>query len=110
MKKGELSRDRIIEIVRAWERGDHATAQDACRAVGVSRQAFYNWRVKYGSKPDDSARIASLERETAQLRRIIARQAAIVETLLRHPALRSSFEANPLDAVPASLRRNGSAN
>ena len=46
------------------------------RKLGVSEQTYYRWRREYGGmKVDQAKRLKELERENAQLKKIVADQA-----------------------------------
>ena len=46
------------------------------RTLGVSEQTYYRWRREYGGmKIDQAKRLKELERENAQLKKIVADQA-----------------------------------
>jgi putative transposase len=46
------------------------------RRLGVSEQTYYRWRREYGGmKVDQARRLKELERENAQLKKIVADQA-----------------------------------
>jgi putative transposase len=46
---------------------------EICRALGVTDQTYYRWRKEYGGMGTEQAkRLKSLERENAQLRKVLA--------------------------------------
>lgn len=49
------------------------TIPQTCKRLGISRQTFYRWRIKYGAlKEGEAQRFKALERENARLKRIVA--------------------------------------
>ena len=50
-----------------------ATTAEACRRIGVTEQTYYRWRKEYGGlKVDQVRRMKDLERENAQLKKLVA--------------------------------------
>ena len=44
-----------------------------CRALGISEQSYYRWRREYGGlKVTQAARLKSLEKENARLRKAVS--------------------------------------
>jgi len=81
MKKSQLSRREIESIIREYEDGRTPSVVALCEKYGVSRQAFYNWRIKYSTAKDANERIKRLEAETRQLRRVLQQQSLLMRTL-----------------------------
>jgi len=49
------------------------TAVEACRQIGIAEQTLYRWRKEYGGlKVDPVRRMKDLERENAQLKKLVA--------------------------------------
>lgn len=49
------------------------TVSEVCRAFGISDQTYYRWRKEYGGMGTEQAkRLKELERENAQLRKVVA--------------------------------------
>ncbi len=60
---------REAEVVLA----QGATTAEACRRIAVSEQTYYRWRKEYGGlKVDQVRRMKDLERENAQLKKLVA--------------------------------------
>jgi putative transposase len=58
------------------------TASDAARKLGVSENTLYRWRSLHGSmKVPDVRRLKGLERENAQLKKLVADQALDIAML-----------------------------
>jgi transposase-like protein len=77
--------EQIIRKLREADRllGEGRTIPEVSKALEVSEQTFHRWRAQYGGmKADDVRRLKELERENAQLKRIVADQ------LLENRALR----------------------
>ncbi len=60
---------------------------EVCRELGISEQSYYRWRKEYGGMQVSQAKkLKDLERENAQLKKLVADQAldkAILEEALR---------------------------
>jgi len=53
--------------------GRGGTAIEACRQIGIAEQTPYRWRKEYGGlKVDQVRRMNDLERENAQLKKLVA--------------------------------------
>ena len=58
------------------------TVGEACRKLGVSEHTYYRWRKEYGGmKVNQARRLRELERENAQLKKLVAEQALDLEIL-----------------------------
>ena len=52
------------------------TVGESCRKLGVSEHTYYRWRKEYGGmRVDQARRLKELERENAQLKKLVAEQA-----------------------------------
>ena len=52
------------------------TVAMACREAGITEQTYYRWRKEYGGlQMDQAKRLKELERENAQLKKLVADQA-----------------------------------
>ncbi len=83
--------EQIIRKLREAERllGEGRQVPEVAKALEVSEQTFHRWRTQYGGmKADDAKRLKELERENAQLKRIVADQ------LLENQALREISRGN----------------
>ena len=83
--------EQIIHKLREAERllGEGRTVPEVAKALEVSEQTFHRWRAQYGGmKAEDVKRLKELERENAQLKRIVADQ------LLENQALREISRGN----------------
>lgn len=82
------------QVIRKLREGDRLLAEgksipEVCKALEVSEPTYHRWRNQYGGmKADDAKRLKELERENAQLKRIVADQA------LREQALREIAKGN----------------
>ena len=60
---------RTIEI----ETGTGLAVLDACRKLGITEQTYYRWRKEYGGiRVDQAKRLKQLEKENAQLKKVVA--------------------------------------
>jgi putative transposase len=70
MKKSKFTEAPIAGILRETDRDPVATV---ARRHGVSEQAIYPWRKRFGSfQPDDVRRPKQLEQEKARLKKLVA--------------------------------------
>jgi putative transposase len=66
------------QIVRKLREADRLAAEgmevpEVAKALEVSEQTYHRWRAQYGGmQPDDVKRLKELERENAQLKRLVA--------------------------------------
>lgn len=58
MKKSRFTEEQIIKALKRQESGEKV--QDICRELGVSQQAFYKWKAKYGGLEVSEAQRATL--------------------------------------------------
>jgi putative transposase len=62
---------KLKEADRMLNEGEDVAA--VCRHLQVSEQTYHRWRNQYGGmKADDVKRLKELERENAQLKRLVA--------------------------------------
>lgn len=81
MKKSKFSEEQIVKILAEAAKGDK-TVGEVCRSHGVSQNTFYLWKRKYsGVQSDDLKRLRELERENAQLKRIVADMTLEIDTV-----------------------------
>ena len=82
------------QIIRKLREADRLLAEgqqvpEVAKALEVSEQTFHRSRTQYGGmKAEDAKRLKELERENAQLKRIVADQ------LLENQALREIAKGN----------------
>ena len=65
-----------------------ATVAQACKKIGVTEQTYYRWRSEYGGMRVDQAKrledacvLQELEKENAQLKKLVADQALDIAIL-----------------------------
>ena len=81
MKKSRFSEEQIVKILAEAARVDK-TVVEVCRAHGVSENTYYTWKRKYGGlETEDLRRLRDLERENAQLKRIVAEMTLEIDTV-----------------------------
>ena len=69
MKK-RFSEEQIIRILKGAEA--HGKVRDVCRQHNITKQTFYRWRNKYGGmEVSDARRLRELERENADLKKLV---------------------------------------
>ena len=75
------------QVVRKLREADKLVAEGAdiatvARHLEVSEQTYHRWRNQYGGmKADDAKRLKELERENAQLKRIVADKVLEIDVL-----------------------------
>lgn len=70
MKK-RFSEEQIIWILKEAEA--LGSVRDVCRKQNITEQTFYRWRKKLGGmEVSDAKRLKSLERENAELKKVVA--------------------------------------
>ena len=77
MKRRRHTPEQVIRKLREAERllGEGKTIPEAAKELGISEQTYHRWRNQYGGmKANDAKRLKELERENAQLKRIVADQ------------------------------------
>ena len=72
MKQKSHSTEEVIRILRQADGGQ--TAQAVCREHNISEQTFYRWKKKYGGMElADARRLKELEKENAELKKMLAK-------------------------------------
>ncbi len=62
------------------------TVKEVCKQIEVTEQTYYRWRKEYGGlRTDQAKRLRELERENAQLKKVVANQ-ALDNSILREAA------------------------
>jgi len=70
MKK-RFTEEQIVRILLEAE--TLGNVREACRRHNVTEQTFYRWRQKYGDmEVSDVRRLKGLERENAELKKLVA--------------------------------------
>jgi putative transposase len=79
MKK-RFTEEQIVRMLQEAKAG--MSVRDVCRKHNVSEQSFYRWKTKYaGMGVIEVKRLRELERENAQLKKIVAEQALDIRML-----------------------------
>src|SRR3982750_2627597 len=76
--------EQVIRKLREADRmlGEGKSIAEVAKALEISEPTYHRWRNQYGGmKADDAKRLKELERENAQLKRIVADQALENEAL-----------------------------
>ena len=70
MRKSRFSGEQIVAILRE---ADKAPVGVVAKKHGVSEQAIYTWRKRFGAmQSDDVRRLRQLEAENARLKKLVA--------------------------------------
>ena len=75
MPKKRFSAEQIVALLRQIEVGTSQgkSISIACREAGISDQSYFRWRKEYGGlELDQARRMKDLEKENAQLKRLVA--------------------------------------
>ena len=70
--------DQIIPMLRRAdvELGKGKKVPEICKLLGVATQTYYRWRQKYGGMaPEMAKELKALQKENAQLKKLVADQA-----------------------------------
>jgi len=84
MKRTKHTTEQIIEKLRQADvaLGKGQKVPEVCRTLGITEQTYYRWRQKYGGMaPDLAKQLRALEKENAQLKRLVANQSLDMEIL-----------------------------
>jgi len=72
--------DEIVKILKEAEA--IGNVREVIRKYNVSEQSFYRWRQKYGGmETSEVRRLKALERENAELKKMVAEQALDIRML-----------------------------
>ena len=79
MKK-RFTEEQIIWILQDGEQADNI--REVCRRHNLTEQTFYRWRNKYGGMDiTEVKRLRELEKENAELKKIVAEQVLDIRML-----------------------------
>jgi putative transposase len=72
--------EEIVKILKEAEA--NGNVREVIRKYNVSEQSFYRWRQKYGGmETSEVRRLKALERENAELKKMVAEQALDIRML-----------------------------
>jgi putative transposase len=83
MKK-RFSGPQIVAKLREADRliGQGKTIEQVCKEIDVTDATYYRWRKKYGGmSPDMIKQLRAVQKENAQLKRLVADQALDISIL-----------------------------
>src|SRR3954447_12853023 len=110
VKQRRHTPEQVIRKLREADRmlGEGRSIAEVAKALEVSEPTYHRWRNQYGGmKADDAKRLNELERENAQLKRIVADQ-ALREQALKELA-KGNFRAQPAGAERSCTCKSASA-
>jgi len=80
MKRSRFSEEQIIGILKEAEGSE--SIRGVCARHNITEQTFFRWRRKFGGMDVAEARkLRELERENAELKRMVAEQALDIRML-----------------------------
>ena len=84
MKRRRHTPEQVVRKLREADRmlAEGKSIPEVAKALEVSENTFHRWRAEYGGmKADDVKRLKGLERENAQLKRIVADKELQIDAL-----------------------------
>ena len=75
MPRKKHNAEQIIPILRQAEveQSKGRTVEEVCRELHITTFTYYRWRKRYGGlKMDQAKKLKELERENAQLKKVVA--------------------------------------
>jgi putative transposase len=80
MRRKRFSEDQVVRILEEYETGK--SVEEICREYNVARSTIYMWRKKYGGIDRPLLKkLKKLEKENAQLKKVVAQQALDIDSL-----------------------------
>ena len=79
MRKSRVTEEQMVKILRE---ADRTSVPEVAKKHGISEQTLYTWRKKFGQlEPTDVKRLKQMEQENARLKKLVAEQALVIDTL-----------------------------
>ncbi len=75
MPRKKHSAEQIISVLRQAEveQAKGRTVEEVCRELQITPFTYYRWRKRYGGlKMDQAKKLKDLEKENAQLKKVVA--------------------------------------
>ena len=96
MWKSRFKEEQITDALRRADAGEAIT--EICRQMGVSRQAYYQWRSKYRGMGMMQRRLTQLEEENQKLKQLVA-DLSLEKHSLQEQLSRAVISANGKAAI-----------
>ena len=79
MRRKQFKEDQIVRILEEFEKGKNV--DELCREYNVARSTIYMWKKYGGIDKPMLKKLKALEKENAQLKKIVAQQALDLDSM-----------------------------
>jgi len=106
MKKGRFTEEQITDALRRADSGESVV--EICRQIGVSRQAFYQWRSKHQGIKMVLRRLKQSEEENQKFKQLVA-DLSLEKHFLQEELSKAAQLANEKSEIGMSVLTNEAA-